>query len=266
MNEMKLLLEREHKLEAKDQRKSAMITSAFALLLLLASLFWTAMAGVIPPVGQPSWKTIGMISDFGNLTEGSSNVDNFQPPSPTPADRPKVDQSNPSVKSNPTPSPKVVESSTQSNQTVAPSNTNTQTTNNNSTTQTNNTATNNSTKSQNGGSNDGQGKTPGNFGNPNSKTLDGNGMFDFGPGIGGTAGRKPVKLDLPKYNVQQEAKIKFNFIILPDGKVAFVKSEATPYPDLARVGKEAIERWRFSEVDENEGNLKTSVVITFRLQ
>lgn len=266
MNEMKLLLEREHQLERKDQKKSAAITSVFAVLLIILSLFWTAMAGVIPPVGEPSWKTLGMISDFGNLSEGSGNVDNFHDPSPTPADRPKVDQATPAVKTNPNPSPKVVESNSQSSQTTTTSNTNTQTNNTSTNSQNSNPTASTTNNSQTGGSNDGKGKTVGNAGNPNSTTLDGNGMFDFGPGIGGAAGRKLIKIDLPKYSVQQEAKIKFNFIVLPDGKVAYVKAEATPYPELAKEGKEAIEKWRFSEVDEGEGNLKTSVVITFRLK
>jgi hypothetical protein len=265
MSEFKILLEKEHQLEVKDQKRSAAITGGIAVVLILSSLFWTAMAGVIPPIGEPSWKTIGMLADFGNHVEGSGKVNNFEDPSPTPADRPKTDNvAKADPKTNPANAPKVIESNTPSNTTTNASNqANNTTSNSNSESKPANT---NASSNPSGGSNDGKGKGIGNQGDPAAKVLNEGGMFAFGNGIGGSAGRRPLKVDLPNYNVQQEARIKFSFIILPDGKVALVKPEATPYADLAKVGKDAIEKWRFSEVDEGEGNLKTSVTITFRLK
>lgn len=264
-----MALEREIQLEKKDQIKSYGITVGVIAILAALSLIWVAAIGRVPLIEEPEWKTIGLLADFGNMVEGSSNVNNFEDPSPTPADRPKAVSSGGQTTSQPTKSDnsnnETLTQSTEETGVTAPAKSDDN--KNQSSTPTNNAD--NKNGSQNaapGGSNDGNGNQIGNKGHPDAKVLNADGRFAFGDGIGGAGGRKPLKLDLPSYTVQQEAKITFAIIIDPSGSVVFAKAEPTPYTDLARIGTDAIKKWRFNEVDDSQGNLKTTVTIKFRLQ
>jgi hypothetical protein len=270
MTELKIALNRAAQLGKKDEKVSFGVTTGIGVLLALMGIVWLATMGTLPPIEEPEWKTIGLLADFGNGVEGSSNVNNFEDPSPTPADAPHNVSRDAAAQTSTAPVSKADAGKTitqEIEETVAappknpdpkPSNTGTATTPS--------PKPGTSTTGPPGGSNDGTGTGIGNKGDPNAKVLNDDGRFQFGDGIGGGGGRKPLKLDLPTYTVQQEAKIKFAIIIEPSGQVVYAKAEPTPYQDLARIGKDAILKWRFNEVDESAGNLKTTVTVKFRLQ
>lgn len=283
---MDRMLKENEAAEKRNRNMGLAITFGIFVLLLGISMYWVAFASTIPPIDELEWKTIGSVSaDFGNEVEGSQEVNNFHKPSPTPADKPKVEPKS-EPKSDPTPtkvtpaaSPNM-ESNTESDQSVAktePVKTDpvAETTpatkpeekpveNTNPTNETKTTTNNSNTT--NGGSNDGNSNTTGNSGNPKAQVLNDDGMFQFGNGIGGPGGRMPLKIKMPDYNVQNEAKITFNFVIAPSGEVILVRPEMTMHTDLARIGADAIKRWRFTEVEPSRGNLRTTVTITFRLE
>lgn len=274
------------KLEKRDKQVSFAISSGIVVLLLFFSMFWMAFQGSVPPIEEPQWKTVGRI-DFGFDNKGRKAVNNFEKPSPTPADRPKTKPkpektetqpkevvSNPPPKTNTsnTTSDNKVQESTQETPAKPDNNTKpTPKTDNKSNENSNNpnksdTREETSDSPKNGGSDHGDSNQLGNRGNPKSPVLDDNGMFQFGDGIGGEGGRSPLDLPLPKYNIQKEGRITYTFVIAPSGEVVFVKPHSTPHMDLADIGKDAIKKWRFTEVDPSQGNLKTTVTITFRLK
>lgn len=274
------------KRERKDQQVAMLTAAGTSLLLLFVSMFWVAFQGTIPPIDQPQWKTVGRI-DFGFDNKGRKSVNNFERPSENPSDNPKSDPkpvkaetqpkevvSNPPPKTNPStttsdnkvqestlPTPPKTEYAT--NPTPKTENTTNENSNNPNKSETN---TQNATNSNTGGSDHGDSDQLGNRGNPKSPVLDDKGMFEFGPGIGGAGGRSPLDLPLPKYNIQKEGRITYDFVIAPSGEVVFVKARSTPHMDLADIGRDAIKNWRFTEVDPSQGNVKTSVTITFRLK
>lgn len=279
-----LLKQENEKLEKRDKQISFAVSTGLIAILMFFSMFWMAFQGTIPPIDEPQWKTVGRI-DFGFDNKGRKEVNNFHKPSDTPADKPKgqvkpkkVETTPPKTVSNPP--PKVIESTAQSDQEVAkPVDTPKPTENSNpdpspKTDPDKSTPTTDPTKSDpvidpdaqfGGGSDHGDSKDPGNRGNPDAQVLDNDGMFEFGDGITGPGGRSPLDLPLPTYNSQQEGKVRFSFIIAPSGEVVFVKAMPTPHLELAEIGKKAIKRWRFSQIEESRGNLKTTVTITFRL-
>lgn len=286
VDQVKLMDQEIRKLEKRDKQISFAISSGIVVLLLFFSMFWMAFQGSIPPIEEPQWKTVGRI-DFGIDNKGQKNINNFEKPSPTPADRPKTQPKKKITETQPkesvsNPPPKTTTSKTESENTVQESTQEPTTKPENNTQPTpktennSNENSNNPTKSDNsqetsntpkaGGSDHGDSNDPGNRGNPKSTVLDDKGMFQFGDGIGGEGGRSPLDLPLPKYNVQKEGRITYTFVIAPSGEVVFVRPHSTPHMDLADIGKKAIQKWRFTEVDPGQGNLKTTVTITFRLK
>lgn len=280
----KMIEERE-----REERRNMYIAIASSLgvsvLLLFLSMFWNAYGGTLPPIEEQEWRTIGSFAaDFGTDNKGQLDVNNYRKPSETPADRPVTEPKN-TASETPTPaqvSPPTspsMESNTNSeattqahtptkSETVTPPNPATKPDVKKPVLESFDTPkTNNSSPSNNdsGGSNDGDSNENGNNGNPNAQVL-GEGQFAFGDGIGGSGGRVPLAIKMPNYNVQNEAKITFQFVIAPSGEVILVKPEMTTHTDLARIGADAIKRWRFSEVEPTRGNLRTTVTITFRLQ
>lgn len=269
MTELKIALKRAAQLGKKDEKISIGVTTGVGILLALLGVIWLATMGTLPPIEEPEWKTIGLLADFGNGVEGSSNVNNFEDPSPTPAHAPhnvSRDAASQTSAATPVKSDASQTVTQEHTETVAAPPAKTEPGKSNTTSSTTTPKPGNSETGPPGGSNHGKGNTVGNAGDPRATVLNDDGRFQFGDGIGGGGGRKPLKLDLPSYTVQQEAKIKFTIIIEPSGDVVYAKAEPTPYTDLAQIGKEAILKWRFNEVDESAGNLKTSVTIKFRLQ
>ena len=122
-----------------------------------------------------------------------------------------------------------------------------------------------------GGSNSGQTGTVGNVGSPDIKHLDPDGMYDFGAGGGGNGGglkgRKPLSLSKPKYDVQQEGKVTFEFVVDPSGEVVYAKAvPPISKPALAKAGIDAIKNnWKFSKINSDE-NQTIRVTMTFKLK
>lgn len=275
------LLERQKKEERKFIFIALGVSGFVSGVLLVISLFWLAVSGQIPEIDEPIWKTVAFMpaADYGTDHNGRKEVNNFHDPSETPADRPKTPpQANEApetpAKSNPAANH---ESSTTSEQVVAAApkpkvsnNPNTSTDNASETPAvTNNTPKTNPTSNSNanpGGSDDGETNTVGNNGNPKAEVLNPNGEFQFGNGIGGPGGRRPLTTNLKGYNVQLEEKIKFDIVVAPSGEVVYCKAKYALHPELASIGKENIMQWKFSETDPSEGNLKTFVVVSFRLK
>ena len=274
------------KREKQDKQMSAAITLGISVALLFAFMFWVGLTGMVPPPDEPQWKTVGRI-DFGTDRLGAMKVNNFQDPSPRPADRPKTNPQPKKTETRPKPqvsdpAPKQNKSTTESTNTVVesetptppkPTNTNNPKPKSENTPKTSPAADPNKTDSrpdkssnQDGGSNDGNTGKTGNKGNPKSKVLDINGAFQFGEGIGGADGRAPLSLPLEDYNIQKEGRITFDFIISPSGEVVYVKARSNTQPELAELGKRNIKKWKFEEVDPGRGRLKTNVTITFRLR
>ncbi len=283
----KVRMEREvQSKERRDKQISGAISGGIVVILLFLSMFWPGW-GLPPKIEQTEWETIGRV-DFGTDALGRLAVNNFQQPSPTPADRPKTQPTkqqpveNPAPQEASTPPPEQPKSTTESDnkvqentnpapnqqETVADPTPKTETPTNNTPSPPNRDDNNSNETATNetGGSNQGDTNQDGNRGNPNANVLDDNGMFEFGDGVGGPGGRRPLDIPLPKYNIQKEGRVTYSFYILPSGETANIRAMSTPHMDLAEIGKQAIKNWRFSETDPGAGNLKTTVTITFRLK
>lgn len=121
-----------------------------------------------------------------------------------------------------------------------------------------------------GGANSGKGGDVGNAGSPDIKHLDPEGMYDFGAGAGGGGGglkgRKALALPKPKYDAQQEGRIKYEFVVDPNGDVVFAKVvPPITKPSIEKAGLEAIKKWKFSKSTSDE-NQTIRVSITFKLK
>ena len=275
------LLGRLDQLERKDKMIGIVASSSIAIVVLITLLFWFANAGLVMGIDEPEWKTIGLISpgaDYGINELGQKDINNFQAPSPNAngEDRPPspLASNNASASNNnPTPSnaqsaPGVITGTDETSPIAA--NSGQESTKPNPNASANATGNSKPTPTPGntigGGSNDGNTNQVGNTGNRNATVLNDNGLFTYGNGIGGAGGRKPIRTGLKGYNVQLEEKIKFEITIDPEGDVIFVKAPFAVHQELVAIGKKSIMEWKFSETDASAGNLKTSVMIAFRLQ
>ena len=294
--------------ERKNRRTSAILTTIITMVLLLISFMWSAWRKVPPPPGE-IYEVVGAI-DFGDLKQGSRQVNNFekaiedpapsapkpqpkakpveQPvkeslpepdfdpvvntpkPSPVvepetkPTPKPKPDPPKPkeTVKPKPKPQPEPTKNDTENEKVDSeaekpspnPSNSTSKPTDN--------------TSNKPSGSNQGnETNSTGNAGTPDIKKLDPEGLYSFGEGIGGGANqRAPLYLPRPTYNVQEEGEIRFQFVLKPDGSVAFVKAlGVVTKPGLRDAGIAAIKKWKFTK-DASAGNQRLTVTIKFRLK
>ncbi|MCB9233436.1 MAG: energy transducer TonB [Bacteroidia bacterium] len=271
--------------EKKDLIKAGGITAGVTLLLLLLMSFWIAMRGMIPPPGEKQYIAAGSI-DFGDWNEGSQNVNNLEKTVPNPSEsapsqsnpQPVQESSSPPVV---TPPNDVISSTAEEEVTTPKQNevkqetkvtpkeavkpvteTKTEPKDTKSDSQTDSDKNN---PNANTGANDGKSNTPGNKGRPDTQVLDPNGLYSWGEGPGTLNGRIPVLLGEPIYNVQQEAKLTFEFVISPDGTVKYVKPPVTNNPGLKKAGMDAIRKWKFNEVEQSMGDQTSRVTILFKL-
>lgn len=287
---------------------SAGITLLLTILfLILCFIFSVARSNMLPP-GEKEYEVVGSI-DFGDLNMGSKQVNNFQPavenPSETvkpvtkpvtkPVSAPKAEaKPTPSVKpvktTNPAKQPVIttdkpsevtapkVEKPTQEtpteNNTVKTNETKSEQSQNNTETKNDNSEASSSTTSKPGdgpGSNHGTNESgTGNQGSPDIKELDPGGLYSFGgTGKGGLSGRRPLSLKSPSYTVQEEGELKFEFVIKPDGTVAYAKVVGlTNKPGLKAAGIAAIKKWRFNSLNPEQAqkNQRVQVTIKFKLK
>ncbi|GAB4421392.1 MAG: hypothetical protein OHK0039_36140 [Bacteroidia bacterium] len=276
--------------ERRHERISAAITSLLVLILLFFSFFYVVNRYRVPPPGAKDYQVLGSI-DFGDYKQGNRNVNNFEKPVPNPSETPRsAPQPQPQQNTQPdvtppatppivTPAPspvnqpeppKVKDPVPQPNppkpdqpkpqpQPTQPTTTNQQVDDELL-----------YDPSDNGGSNQGQNGDVGNTGTPDVKVLDPNGLYSFGTGEGGgLEGRRPLALPQPQYNVQEEGQLTFEFIIRPDGTVAYAKPVGpTNKPGLRDAGIEAITKWKFSPIPPGmpQKNQTVRVTIKFKLK
>ncbi|MBX7243043.1 MAG: hypothetical protein K1X92_14970 [Bacteroidia bacterium] len=292
--------------ERKNKVISAIITSLIILLFLAICFFWYAMRPSYVSVGEKEIEMVSGIAegdgggntlDYGDRSEGSQNVNNFQPsvanptpgemkapelphaevvqppatpPSDTKADKPVLagnDDTDVTVpqkndkdkdkKDKPLTPAKPADTKPSEPQKTTPSIPDTKS--------------NTNTSSSGGGSNHGTGPkgSVGNTGTPNTNLLNLDGIeWGSGNGKGGDGGlnnRKVIKMTKPKYDVQEEGRLTYEFIIAPDGNVVFCKALPNRYPNLAKIGEEAIKKeWKFNKLSGSQ-NQKVVVTITYKL-
>ncbi|MDP5172442.1 MAG: energy transducer TonB [Bacteroidia bacterium] len=276
------------RLEQKNIRISAIATTLIMLLLALVTFFFTAYRTPDRPPGK-EYKFVGAI-DFGDNKQGSQKVNTLDrsvaDPKPTPPA-----QAQPQSQPNPvppaatpppqvtTPAPKPVSTpSTPAKPTPKPTPTPTQPTQSKPATPQTTTPAPTPNQSQEldpnfsmnagGGANQGNADpgAVGNSGTPNTTILDPNGMYSFGEGGGGGLdGRGVVAIPYPNYNAQEEGILSFEFIIAPNGSVVYAKALPNNKPALAKLGEDAIKKWKFDPVP-GSSNQKVRVKMTFKLR
>lgn len=264
--------------QKKIQQKSVGITLLIGVGLLAFSLVFTFVETTIPPLFEILSEGSGSV-DFGNWTEGSGNVNNFEKPSPS-ASEGSSSSNQSTFSSSKTSSEQNLTDETQEDETVqAPppkdkkknkdkqqttSHNQQQSHNSNTQTTTDNSDKKNNT--QQGGSNHGDSNQAGNRGRDDVKILDPDGLYSFGSGEDGLMGRKPISLAKPVYEVEAEAKITYEFTIAPDGSVKNVKAlTLSPHVELKNAGMKAIYKWKFEPIESGKFQ-KTKVTITFKLK
>lgn len=278
--------------ERKNERKSLVITTIIFIILLLLSFLWTAWRQRVPPPGE-EYEVLGAI-DFGDYSEGSRQVNNFEPPAPDPAEtqqaapepEPEVQDNEPTpapepVETQPDPSPVTVnETPTPKPEPVKPKPKPEKPkeekkeqpkvekpAESTSSKPVETPATKPSDKES--GSNHGKAESgTGNSGTPNVKVLDPDGLYSFGTGTGGGLnGRSPVALPKPSYTSQEEGEVEFKFVIAPNGSVVHVFPPITSKLSLKQAGIAAIKRWKFSPLPPGQsGNQTVKVTIKFKLK
>ncbi|WNJ16550.1 energy transducer TonB [Pontibacter sp. G13] len=273
--------------ERRNERISAAITTVIMVVLLLLAMLWIGQMSRTMTVEMKEYEAVAAF-DFGDYTNGSRNVNNYQKPTPTPQETPtqeaapsqaEVSETNPSQTEHITseapsdvvePDPPVVDDPTPDPpKTVTP-------------TETQPTETDNSNQQQQqtldddllyeasdspSGSNQGTNDSgTGNQGSTDLKKLDPKGMYDFGSGSdNGLNGRQGLSLGYPNYDCQEEGQVTFEFYVRTDGSVSSVKTVGVVNtPCLKRRGIEAIRKWKFSKVSGNREQ-RLRVTIRFKL-
>lgn len=280
--------------ERRHKRISGAITTTLMLVFLLISLIWTASRERIAPPGG-DYETLGAI-DFGNLTQGSRQVNNFEAPVEDPAEAPQPEAARPieteqisettpqpveevtTEAPSPVTKPKPVETKNdpipKPTTTVKPTETKPKEPETQNDTGTASTSSQSNTEpttpsDKPSGSNHGTATSgTGNAGTPDVKTLDPSGLYTFGSGgDGGLKGRSALTLPYPSYTVQEEGELTFEFYIRRDGSVAHVKLIGlTDKPGLKRAGMDAIKKWRFTSVTSSQAPDLTPVRVKIRFR
>ncbi|MFK7971035.1 MAG: TonB family protein [Bacteroidia bacterium] len=280
--------------EKRHQRTSLIITAVIVLLFIVLGLLWSGNFSLLPPPGEEAYEVVGAV-DFGDGKMGSRDVNTKQeavpdptpdpapakpapstqpeptpqPTPPKPAADPVVTQTDPTPVTTPKPDPKPKPKPTTTTPKPTQTKPNTKPDDGKASQEVKTDPKPNTTPKP-GGSNQGDANTgTGNAGTPAAE-INPNFQFSFNPGGGGGGGaRRPIALGNPVYNTQQEAKLKFEFVIAPNGRVATVKLVGlTNKLDLKRAGINAIRKWRFDPIPSNQpqNNQTAQVEITFKLK
>ncbi|MCX7763641.1 MAG: energy transducer TonB [Bacteroidia bacterium] len=225
--------------EARARRVSALITVLFIAGFLVVAYFWIIFRGTIPPEDENPYIIAGMI-DFGyTYTVGSVQA------ATTPSSPSAIEPVITSPESSPVQTPLSPSTSqqTQTEQQEA-----------------------SETSEEAGEEEEGEVFQPG--GAPDASTEGdlGSGLLEFGEGDEGTAQRRLIYFVAPRYQVQKEARVKFELYIQPDGRVSHARAlDLQAPPELKRAGEEAIQQWRFNPIPRNQIQRMT-VTIRFKLR
>lgn len=236
------------------QRKSIAYTFIFFLILFLISWFWFAKLAILPIPEKSKYEVVGSI-DFGDMSEGSQDVNTFEP---------VVEQANPNPVSQPvqtpieqiqTPVEEIITTEQPAETQVA------------AVPEKKKKVIDWSMKS--GGANDGKSDKAGNKGSPDAKELNPDGMYAFGNGSEGLQGRRVLAQPKPEYSSQEDSRITYRIVIAPDGRVVeVIPVTISSAHSLTQAGKEALRKWKFNDISSNPGarNQNLKVTITFKLR
>jgi len=239
-------------LEQQIRLRSFIITVVIMAIIAVIVLFINAVYIVLPiQPEREEYSVLGTI-DFGNMTEGSANVNTTAPPSPNPSENSNTPtQHSARVVSSPTnvvtgnePSPVSRPSTPNANPTQAAEPTDR--------------VDNPMTLDNPGGSNDGEGNNIGNAGVDGAPLTNGNGLM-WGEGTG--RGRRLINnYQRPVYDVNEEGEMEFELIILPNGTVRDVRIvRSCMCPTMSRRSIDKLKALRFNRVPDNVGEQRIRV-------
>jgi outer membrane biosynthesis protein TonB len=287
-------------LEKRNERISAVATTIIMLLFLLSMMMWWAYRQRVPPPGEiKQFEVLGSI-DFGDYKNGSRNINNFEravenptPPPPQqaapPVEEAPAEESNPTPIeqiTNPAPSPVSVPKPepvkqpdpkptppkpVETPKPTPPKETPTKPQETESTQPAQEEALEFDLNDGTTGSNQGDSESgTGNSGSPDVPVINPDALYTFGTGTdGGVQGRSWLNpSQFTKYDSQEEGEVLFEFTISPSGRVIFVRPVGVyTTPELVRIGKERIEKFRFSALPPGSAqvNQKVRYKIRFKL-
>jgi outer membrane biosynthesis protein TonB len=246
--------------EREIKKKSALFTLALLLLLLLLSIFWVVVTNTIPPKDEEKYEVQGRV-DFGNLREGSSNVNNKQKPvdSETPtktaassSNKPQRNSPEPVITKNEPSEITAPKSEPAQQKIAAPSKK----------------AIDQDALFDKGesGANHGNSNNVGDRGRPDSPVLDPHGSFSWGEGSEGLNGRHFLGAPFPsKHGCQEEGKITFAIVVDPIGRVKNVITKKYSGQHCLKAFMERFirEKWKFSPINEEKDQI---IKVTFQFK
>jgi outer membrane biosynthesis protein TonB len=248
--------------EREVKKKSALVTFVLLLLLVLLSIFWVVVTNTIPPKDEEKYEVQGRM-DFGNLREGSSNINNKQKPaeSETQVKTAAAAATSPKPQRN---SPDPVITKNEPSEITAPKNEPVQ----QKSAAPSKKAIDNDALFDKGesGANHGNSNSVGDRGRQDSPVLDPLGSFSWGEGGEGLNGRHFLGAPFPtKHGCQEEGKITFAIVVDPTGRVKNVvtKKYSGQHCLKAFMEKFIREKWKFSPINENKDQV---IKVTFQFK
>ena len=245
------------KIESEEkiiQRKSIAYTVLFFILLILICWFWIALLALLPAPVEKKYEIVGSI-DFGDLSEGSQEINNFEPVVENANPNPVSQEVQTPVEQVQTPVEEIISTDqpAETQVTQVPE----------------------KKKKiidwtmKSGGANDGKSNQAGNKGSPDAKELNPDGMYAFGNGSDGLQGRRILAQPKPDYSTQEDSRITYKIVIAPDGRVVeVIPITISSAHNLTHAGKEALKKWKFNDISSNAAarNQSLKVTITFKLR
>lgn len=236
------------------RRKSILFTLLILVLIGVLTWFWIAMLAMLPPPEEKEYEIVGAI-DFGDLTEGSEEVNTFEPVA-------EEANPNPATQTQTTPTEQITTPTEEVITTQQPAETQVA-----AVPEKKKKVIDWSMKS--GGANDGKSNQAGNKGSPDAKELNPDGMFAFGDGSEGLQGRRILAQPKPDYSTQEDSRITYKIRIAPDGRVVeVIPVTISSAFSLTQAGKDALRKWKFNDISANPGakDQTIKVTITFKLR
>lgn len=225
--------------ETQARRISIFVTVLSIAGFLVVAYFWVIFRGTIPPEDENPYIIAGMI-DFG-YTHTVGSVQAATTPSSPSVIEPVITSPEPSPVQSP-PSPPAPSQAQTEQQDVS--------------------------ESPEEVEEEEEGEVFQSGGSPDASTEGdlGRGLLEFGEGDEGAAQRRLIYFVAPRYQVQKEARVKFELYIQPDGSVSHARAlDLQAPPELKRAGEEAIQQWRFNPIPRNQIQ-RLTVTIRFKLR
>lgn len=239
--------------EREIQRKSVLYTALIMFLFGVLCWFWFAALAQLLPPEEKQYEIVGSI-DFGDLSEGSQEVNNFLPTTDNASDNPPSEVSPVPVEAQ-QPTEEVIATDQAAETQVAP-------------------VVEKKKKKldwaiKSGGANDGESDKTGNKGSPDAAVLNPDGMYAFGSGSEGLQGRRILAQPKPVYTTQEDSRIIYEIVISPNGNVKeVIPKTLTSASSLTQAGKDALRKWKFNDISSNPAarEQRLKVTITFKLK